>query len=107
MLAVYREIAGAAGAASEHRDAKSVLGPAFKVSGKGKVISFPEGEGGGTLNLNLSVGARAVLVELLTELGVLAPVQTKGEYRMLHKNPLAVHGPMESPDIPIFSALLA
>jgi hypothetical protein len=80
----------------------TVLGPAFKVSGKGKVTSFPGGEGGGTLNLNLSVGARGELVEILKELGVLAPVKAEGEYRML-----VVQGTMEKPDFSNFWALLA
>ena len=85
----------------------SVLGPSFKVDGKGKVLSLPGGEGGGVINLNLSVGARGELVEILEGLGVLAPVKTEGEYRMLKKNPLVVQGTMEKPDFSNFWALLA
>ena len=67
----------------------------------------PGGEGGGILNLNLSVGARGELVETLEGLGVLAPVKTEGEYRMLKKDPLVVQGTMEKPDFSNFWALLA
>ncbi|MFP6901640.1 MAG: hypothetical protein VCA36_11905, partial [Opitutales bacterium] len=85
----------------------SVRGPSFQVDGNGKVTSFPEGEEGGALNLNLSFGARGELAKTLQGLGVLAPVKAEGEYRKLKKDPLVVQGTMEKPDFSNFWALLA
>ncbi len=85
----------------------SVEGESFKMDGKGKVNSFPAGKGGGALNLNLSVGARGELVDILQSLGVLAPIKAEGDYRMLKKDPLVVQGTMEKPDFSNFWALLA
>ncbi len=85
----------------------SMIGPAFQISGKGRITSFPSGEGRGDLSLNLSLGARDAVARTLDALEILAPVKTKGEYRLIKKDPLFVAGTLDHPDFSNFWIMIA